>query len=160
GWGPAEWTRKFGADGEIDDAGTIRKIGVIPKPMHPIEIHIPFTGSPETLAWSAEQGFITWMMASYPEQFRAACETVQKAAHDAGRPISLGQNCGAVRAMSIGDTEEEAFELAALTTGYEFNQYWSYFGFLEVFRSPEDDPNKPVTFKTNEDCTKRLIEAG
>ena len=160
GWGPAEWTRKFGADGEIDEEGTIRKIGVIPKPLHDIEVHIPFTGSPETLAWSAEKGFTTWMMASRPEAFRQACETVQKAAADAGRSQALGQRCGAVRGVSIGDTEEEAFELAALTTGYEFNQYWSYFGFLETVRGPEDDPNKPVSFESNEACTKRLIDAG
>jgi hypothetical protein len=64
-----------------------------------------------------------------------------------------------VRAICIGDTREEAFELAAKTTGYAYQEYFGHFGFLELFRNPEDDPNvRPWRFKNNEDAVKRMIE--
>ena len=31
-WPVAEWTRKYGAPGEVDAQGVVRKISVIPKP--------------------------------------------------------------------------------------------------------------------------------
>jgi alkanesulfonate monooxygenase SsuD/methylene tetrahydromethanopterin reductase-like flavin-dependent oxidoreductase (luciferase family) len=161
GWGPAEWTRKYGSDGEIDDDGIIRKIGVIPKPYqdpHP-PVFVPFTASPATLDFAIEHNFTPFIFASVPEQFNQLCLLVQDKAAGFGNVQGLGQNVGAVRGLAIGDTEEEAFELCASTTGYEFQYYWNYFGFAETFRDPEkDDPNKPVTFKDEYECAQRIID--
>ncbi len=163
GWGPVEWTRKYGSDGEIDADGVIRKIGVIPKPYqdpHP-PVFIPFTVSPASLDFAIERQFVPFIFFSVPDQFKHWCEVVQAKAKEFGHDRKLGQGVGAVRGMSIGDTEEEAFELAARTTGYEFQYYWNHFGFAEVFRDPtKDDPDKPVTFKDEYECAQRLIDMG
>jgi alkanesulfonate monooxygenase SsuD/methylene tetrahydromethanopterin reductase-like flavin-dependent oxidoreductase (luciferase family) len=163
GWGPAEYTRRYGSEGEIDENGTIRKIGVIPSPLtkpHP-PVFIPFTGSPATLYYTAERGHTSFIYASVPEQFGNWCKEYQRTAAEHGRDLKLGQNIGAVRGLSIGDTYDEAFELAAKTTGFEFFHYWSYFGLTEIFRDPEkDDPNKLVTFKDEYELAQRTIDLG
>jgi alkanesulfonate monooxygenase SsuD/methylene tetrahydromethanopterin reductase-like flavin-dependent oxidoreductase (luciferase family) len=163
GWTPVEWTRKYGSDGEIDADGKIVKVGVIPKPYtdpYP-EVFVPFTASPATLDFCMEKDFLPFIFASVPEQFKHWCEVVRDKQAEHGRTVRLGERVGAVRGLSIGETDEEAFELAAKTTGYEFHYYWNYFGFAEIFRDPtKDDPNKPVWFKDEYECAQRLIDQG
>ena len=61
--------------------------------------------------------------------------------------------------MALGDTTEEAFDVATRTMGYEWQQYFSLFGgFTEAFRTPEDAPDRPVMFADEAACTRRLME--
>jgi alkanesulfonate monooxygenase SsuD/methylene tetrahydromethanopterin reductase-like flavin-dependent oxidoreductase (luciferase family) len=163
GWGPAEYTRRYGSDGEIDDNGLIRKIGVIPSPLqkpHP-PVFIPFTGSPATLYYTAERGHTSFVYASVPDQFNHWCKEYQRTAAEHGRDLRLGQGIGAVRGLALGDTYDEAFELVAKTTGFEFFHYWRYFGLTEIFRDPaKDDPNQLVTFKDEYELAQRTIDLG
>lgn len=162
GWAAPDWTRKYGADGEIDENGVIRKIGVCPRPYqvpHP-PIWAPFTLSEKTLLDCAERGIMPWVFESIPERFHAWCQKYREAAAAAGHHFDLGQNIGAVRAITIGRTREEAFRLAAETTGYEYHYYFGLFGFLELFRKEGDPPKRPLSFATKEEATKRMIELG
>ena len=161
GWAATDYTRKFGADGEIDENGIIRKIGVCPRPYqepHPL-ISQPVTGGMTSLLSCAKHGWLPWIWEGDPPKFLEMCKTYQRVAAENGHSFSLGQNAGCVRAVCIGDTREEAFQLAADTTGHAYQDYFGNFGFLELFRNPEDDPNvKPWRFKSNEDAVKRMIE--
>ena len=56
GWPAADWTRRFGAPGEIDEQGIIRGISVIPKPYqqpHPPAFQ-PFSVSESTIRHTAQ----------------------------------------------------------------------------------------------------------
>jgi alkanesulfonate monooxygenase SsuD/methylene tetrahydromethanopterin reductase-like flavin-dependent oxidoreductase (luciferase family) len=163
GWTPVDYTRRYGAPGEIDDEGRIRKVGVIPRPLqNPYPpVFIPVTGSPSTLYYAAERGFSPFIYASRPEQFRNSCEEYRRTAAEHGFDYALGQNVGAVRGLALGHTWDEAFEYVARTTGFEFQYYWSYFGLTEIFRDPaKDDPNKPVKFKDEYELAQRTIDLG
>jgi len=163
GWAAAHYTRKFGAEGEIDDKGIIKKIGVCPRPYqdpHPM-ISVPVTGGMTSLLNCAENGWLPWIWEGDQPKFLEMCRSYQRVAAEHGFQFQLGENCGCVRAICIGDTFEEAFQLAANTTGYSYQEYFGHFGFLELFRNPEDDPNvRPWRFKSNQDAVKRMIEKG
>ena len=161
GWAATHYTRKYGAEGEIDEKGVIRKIGVCPRPYQeprPL-ISQPVTGGMTSLLSCAKHGWLPWIWEGDPPKFLEMCRSYQRVAAENGHAFSLGQNAGCVRAICIGDTREEAFQLAAATTGYSYQEYFGHFGFLELFRNPEDDPNvRPWRFKSNEEAVKRMVE--
>jgi alkanesulfonate monooxygenase SsuD/methylene tetrahydromethanopterin reductase-like flavin-dependent oxidoreductase (luciferase family) len=160
GCGGLSWIREYGADGELDDNDVVRKIGTVPGPFqdpHP-PIFLPLTSSPKSIDYCARMGFTGFFFGSEPVQFRAACERFQAAAATQGTSLKLGQNLGAVRSISVADTYDEAFEIAAKSTGIDFHHYFGDFGFLEVFRTPDDDPAKPVRFKSEYEVLQRFID--
>ena len=67
---------------------------------------------------------------------------------------------GAVRAITIGKTREEAFDLAVATTGHVWDDYFGSFGMYEAFRVPGDPKDRPVKFANKAEATKRMIETG
>ena len=162
GWAAPEWTRAYGASGEIDDAGVIRKIGVVPRPyQHPHPpIWAPFTLSEKSLIDCARRGIMPWVFEASPQGFLKWAQLYQSEANKAGHELKLGQRLGAVRAITIGKTREEAFDLAARTTGYEYHHYFNLFGFGEVFRVPDDTAKPPLKFKDEYAATQRMIDRG
>ena len=162
GWPAADWTRKYGSDGEIDDDDVIRKIGVCPRPYqdpHP-PIWVPFTLSEKTLLDCARRGFMPWVFEGNGPEFNRWCHLYRDEAAKAGREFELGGNVGAVRAITIADSYDEAFELAARTTGFEYHYYFNLFGFGEIFRKAGDPEARPLTFKDEYEVTRRQIEFG
>jgi len=161
-WPVAEWTRQYGADGEIDEEGTIHKIGVIPKPVtqpYP-QIWTPIPMSHDSLIQAARRRFNAIVYEGRPERFRKWCEDYRAEAAKTDPHVRLGQGIGAMRKIFLGDTFEEAFESAVQTAGYWFQNYFSYWGVNEVNRLPTDDPNKWVTFSSERECAQRMIETG
>jgi alkanesulfonate monooxygenase SsuD/methylene tetrahydromethanopterin reductase-like flavin-dependent oxidoreductase (luciferase family) len=161
-WPPTKWTREYGADGEVDDEGTIHKIGVIPKPVtqpYP-QIWTPIPMSHQSLIEAARRRFIAVVYEARPEVFRKWCEDYRDAATQAGHSVRLGQGIGAMRKMFLANSFEEAFESAVKTAGYWFNNYFSQWGVNETLRLPTDDPNKWVSFSSDRECAQRMIEAG
>lgn len=162
GWAGWEVTRDFGAPGEIDDNGVLLKIGVIPAPVtkpHP-EMFVPFSGSPQTLIDTARRGFGVLLLESKPHKFLEQCRKYQQVMHDAGHQVKLGEKVAAVRLITLGDSFEEAMDVATRTSGWDFYDYFAKFGFAELFRSEEDDPNKFVEFRDARHCAERMYEAG
>jgi alkanesulfonate monooxygenase SsuD/methylene tetrahydromethanopterin reductase-like flavin-dependent oxidoreductase (luciferase family) len=163
GWAAPDWTRRFGADGEIDDDGIIKKIGAIPRPYqdpHP-DVFLPYNGSPATLINAAKNGFTAIITEGRHEKFLAAARQYQEVAAEHGNEFGLGQNVGAVRCIALGDSYDEAFDIAVRTAGYEWHNYFELFGgATEAFRTPEDPPDQMIRFKDEEECTQRMIDMG
>ena len=140
-WPVAEWTRKYGAPGEIDDDGIIRKISVVPKPFqqpHP-PLMQPFSFSERTIRYTAENGIMPFIMLSVPSAFTERCRLYREVAGQAGRSLALGEGVGAFRAVHLGRTEDEAVELLRATHHQTWFHYLGPFGFWESHgRTPED----------------------
>jgi alkanesulfonate monooxygenase SsuD/methylene tetrahydromethanopterin reductase-like flavin-dependent oxidoreductase (luciferase family) len=146
GWPVPEWTRKYGAPGEIDENGLIRGISVIPKPYqdpYPPAFQ-PFSVSESTIRHTAKVGVTPMILVSNPPDFRRLCETYQEVAGENGRSLGLGESVGAFRAISFGDTEAEAMSLLERTNFFGFNAYFAGFGFWEAFRFAEDAERYPL----------------
>jgi alkanesulfonate monooxygenase SsuD/methylene tetrahydromethanopterin reductase-like flavin-dependent oxidoreductase (luciferase family) len=144
-WPVAEWTRTYGAPGEIDDKGVIRRICVVPKPYqqpHP-QLFQPFSVSENTIRYTAQSSIVPWILVSYPPEFRRLCGIYQQVARDAGRDLGLGESVGAFRAVHFCNTEADAVELLRTTNYAGFNHYFGGFGFWEAFRTPEDNETYP-----------------
>ncbi|MGA2126090.1 MAG: LLM class flavin-dependent oxidoreductase [Xanthobacteraceae bacterium] len=151
-WPVHEWTREYGAPGEVDDKGVIRKICVVPKPYqqpHP-QIFQPFSVSENTIRYTAQSSIVPWILVSNPPDFQRLCGVYQQVAQESGRKLGLGQSVGAFRAVHFGKTEAEAVELLRGTNYAGFNHYFGGFGFWEAFRTQEDlakypaDPYTPL----------------
>jgi alkanesulfonate monooxygenase SsuD/methylene tetrahydromethanopterin reductase-like flavin-dependent oxidoreductase (luciferase family) len=144
-WPVAEWTRTYGAPGEVDGEGVVRKICVIPRPYqdpHP-PLFQPFSVSENTIRYTAQSGIVPWILVSYPPDFERLCRLYQDVAAGAGRNLRLGESVGAFRAVHFGRTEEEAVELFRQTNYQGFAHYFGGFGFAEAFRMPEDAEKYP-----------------
>ena len=145
-WPAAEWTRNYGAPGEVDDQGVVRKICVVPRPYqdpHP-PLFQPFSVSENTIRYTAREGIVPWILTSYPPAFKELCKVYRDVAAENGRQLGLGQSVGAFRAVHFGRTEEEAVELFRTTNFAGFHDYFYGFGFAEAFRVPEDNVKYPI----------------
>jgi alkanesulfonate monooxygenase SsuD/methylene tetrahydromethanopterin reductase-like flavin-dependent oxidoreductase (luciferase family) len=146
-WPAAEWTRQYGAPGEVDAQGVVRKISVIPKPYqqpHP-PLFQPFSVSENTIRYTARSSIVPWILVSNPPDFQRLCEVYQEVAQASGRSLKLGESVGAFRAVHFGKTEAEAVELLRNTNYRGFLEYFSGFGFGEAFRTAEDNEKYPMT---------------
>jgi alkanesulfonate monooxygenase SsuD/methylene tetrahydromethanopterin reductase-like flavin-dependent oxidoreductase (luciferase family) len=146
GWPATDWTRKYGAPGEIDDQGIIRGISVIPRPYqqpHPPAFQ-PFSVSESTIRHTAKVGVMPIILVSNPPDFRRLCQTYKEVAAENGRNLKLGENVGAFRAVSFGNTREEGLALLEKTNYFGFNAYFAGFGFWEAFRFAEDAEKYPL----------------
>jgi len=145
-WPAAEWTRTYGAPGEVDDQGVVRRISVVPRPYqepHP-PLFQPFSVSENTIRYTAQEGIVPWILVSYPPEFRRLCEVYQQVGQQAGRNLKLGESVGAFRAIHFGNTEQEAVDLLRRTNYAGFEAYFGGFGFWEAFRTPEDNAKYPL----------------
>lgn len=151
-WPVAEWTRTYGAPGEVDTEGVVRKISVIPKPYqqpHP-PLFQPFSVSENTIRYTARSGIVPWILVSNPPDFQRLCHIYHEVAQASGRTCKLGERVGAFRAVHFGQTEAEAVALLHDTNYRGFKEYFSGFGFGEAFRTAEDaekyplDPHTPL----------------
>jgi alkanesulfonate monooxygenase SsuD/methylene tetrahydromethanopterin reductase-like flavin-dependent oxidoreductase (luciferase family) len=146
-WPAAPWTAKYGAPGELDEKGVVRKICVIPKPYqqpHP-PLFQPFSVSENTIRYTAKGDIVPWILVAYPPEFRRLCEIYQQVGNESGRKLGLGQGVGAFRSVHFGKTEAEAVKLFTETNYAGFQAYFGGFGFWEAFRTPEDLKKYPVT---------------
>ncbi len=145
-WPVHEWTRTYGAPGEVDDKGVIRKICVVPKPYqqpHP-PLFQPFSVSESTIRYTAQSAIVPWILVSNPPDFQRLCRTYREVAAGAGRKLGLGESVGAFRAVHFGRTEADAVELLRTTNYAGFNNYFGGFGFWEAFRTQEDALKYPM----------------
>jgi len=79
-WPVADWTRTYGAPGEVDEEGVVRKICVVPKPYqdpHPA-LFQPFSVSENTIRYTARSSIVPWILVSYPPDFQRLCRLYQR----------------------------------------------------------------------------------
>jgi alkanesulfonate monooxygenase SsuD/methylene tetrahydromethanopterin reductase-like flavin-dependent oxidoreductase (luciferase family) len=165
GWAAVDFTRRFGADGEIDDKGIIRRVGTVPgtwqKP-HP-EIWRTSGGSRSTVVDAARKGYVPFLVTPHAHQVLDNCQLYQTEAAKAGFNRRLGHKVGVTRAITVGKTEEEAWDLAVKSTGECWHNYFNLFGFGEPFRSKDEPVEKfpvPRTFGSVEETMKRFADSG
>ena len=146
-WPAAEWTRTYGAPGEVDAQGVVRRISVIPRPyQQPYPpLFQPFSVSENTIRYTARSGIVPWILVSNPPDFQRLCRIYQEVAQASGRSLKLGESVGAFRAVHFGKTEAEAVALLRDTNYRGFKEYFSGFGFGEAFRTAEDNEKYPDT---------------
>jgi alkanesulfonate monooxygenase SsuD/methylene tetrahydromethanopterin reductase-like flavin-dependent oxidoreductase (luciferase family) len=160
GWQALDWTREFGGEGEVDDAGLIRKVGVVPPPHsqpHP-PVFVPYTLSEQTLDDAARRGFGVFIYDGRPHRFGPAAARYRDQARAHGRDLALGEGVVAVRKIFLGDSFEEAMDIATNTAGFWFHRYFSRFGFAEANRTDRDDPKQMVRFSSDRECAERMFE--
>ncbi|MGE0486439.1 MAG: LLM class flavin-dependent oxidoreductase [Gammaproteobacteria bacterium] len=157
-WPAAEWTRRYGAPGEIGPSGNVEKINIVPKPYqrpHP-PLFQAFSQSESTIRWCAREGVIPTLLTSELDEVRRFAEIMVEEAAAHGRTLALGQEMGVFRGVYMGRDRAEAREVAMrglMGTGWPG---WAHdFGFTDAFRLPEDDikyPNQklPVSEATME----------
>jgi alkanesulfonate monooxygenase SsuD/methylene tetrahydromethanopterin reductase-like flavin-dependent oxidoreductase (luciferase family) len=147
GWPAAETTRKYGAPGEIDDQGVIRRVSVVPRPFqepHP-PMFQPFSISESTIRYTAEQSIVPYVLTSHPSDFQRSCRIYREVAAEHGRNLRLGQSVGAIRTVHFGKSEAEAVDLLRRTQVEQtWKQWLGPFGFWEAFRMPEDAVRFPL----------------
>lgn len=88
---------------------------------HP-PIWVPYTLSYETLVQAAQKGLFAMVYEGRIENFRKTCEDYRAEGKAAGRDLALGEGIAALRKIFLGDSFEEAMELATRTAGYWFNR--------------------------------------
>ncbi|WP_016745344.1 LLM class flavin-dependent oxidoreductase [Rhizorhabdus wittichii] len=165
GWAAVEFSRRYGADGEFDENGIIRKIGTVPAPWqkpHP-EIWRTSGGSRSTVIDAAHKGYVPFLVTPQAEQLLDSCRLYQSEAAKAGHNLKLGQKVGVTRSIAVGRTDEEAWDMGVRTTGEVWHNYFNHFGFGEPLRyAHEDKVNYPVPFRFNsvEETHQRLADTG
>jgi alkanesulfonate monooxygenase SsuD/methylene tetrahydromethanopterin reductase-like flavin-dependent oxidoreductase (luciferase family) len=105
---------RYGAPGEVDSQGLVRKISVVPKPFqkpHPLLLQA-MTLTRETIGWTAQQGIVPMIFLPFPDAAIQGAEFYRQEAEKAGRHLRLGENVGLARVVSIGATRERAAALA------------------------------------------------
>ena len=145
-WPAAQWTREYGAPGEVDGDGVVRKVCVVPAPYqspHP-PMFQPFSVSETTIRYTAREGIIPWILTAYPPEFRRLAEVYRDVAAESGRTLGLGESIGAFRAVHLGRNQDEAVELLRNTNYAGFRDYFGGFGFWEAFRTPDDAARYPL----------------
>ena len=145
-WPAHNWTRKYGSPGEVDEAGNIQLIDVVPKPYqkpHPL-LFQAFSQSESTIRWAAKEGSIPTVLTSDPGILRHYAEVHVEEAKKHGRTLALGEGFGVFRGVYMADTRQQARDLAMkglMGTGWPG---WAHdFGFTDAFRLPEDEINYP-----------------
>ncbi len=159
-WPLADWTRRFGAPGDVDDEGTIHKIGIVPKPFIRPEIFVPFSVAEQTIVDAARHGRTLMIAAAGHERIRQIAGKYQAAAREAGKDLRLGQKVGAVAKVVLGETFDEAFDLAVESGGFWYQNIFRNFYFNEGYRRPTDPPQRPLDLGDARALTRRMFEAG
>jgi alkanesulfonate monooxygenase SsuD/methylene tetrahydromethanopterin reductase-like flavin-dependent oxidoreductase (luciferase family) len=102
-------TQKFGAPGEVDEHGNLRKVSVTPAPYtNPRPpVFVSGSGSPETIEYCARHGFIPTYFTSI-KSAGPLSQLYREASAKSGRDWRPGQNQCLVRWIEIGKTKEDA----------------------------------------------------
>jgi alkanesulfonate monooxygenase SsuD/methylene tetrahydromethanopterin reductase-like flavin-dependent oxidoreductase (luciferase family) len=160
-WPAHEWTRKYGAPGEVDDAGNIQMIEVVPKPYqrpHP-PLFQAFSFSEETIRWAAREGVIPTLLVSKHDELRRFVKAHQDEANAHGRKIAFGESLGVFRSVYLADGKERARQLAREgLIGVGWNGWAHDFGFTDAFRLSEDEAKYGKSPLPRHECTIERLE--
>jgi alkanesulfonate monooxygenase SsuD/methylene tetrahydromethanopterin reductase-like flavin-dependent oxidoreductase (luciferase family) len=160
-WPAADWTRRYGTPGEIDDDGNIQMLNIVPKPYQKPRppLFQAFTQSESTIRWCAREGIIPTLLVSEPDVVRHYAEIMVEEAAAHGRTLALGEEIGVFRGVYMGRDRNEAREIAMkglMGTGWPG---WAHdFGFTDAFRFPEDDEKYPDQMLPKSEATMERFE--
>jgi alkanesulfonate monooxygenase SsuD/methylene tetrahydromethanopterin reductase-like flavin-dependent oxidoreductase (luciferase family) len=128
-WLPKEATTRYGAAGELDEKGWLRKISPVPKPYqkpHPL-VFQALTMTEETIRWGAREGVIPIIFLPFPDMAVKGAQFYADEAAKAGRSLRLGENIGLCRLIYLGQSYAEALESARNGSVFLFRNFHSKF---------------------------------
>lgn len=128
-WPAANAARRYGALGEIDEDGWLRKVSPAPKPCqkpHPLLLQA-MTLTPETIAWTAREGIVPMIFLPFPDMAIRGAELYQQEAAKAGRHLKLGESVGLARIVSLANDKAAALEIARKGIMYLLGLYHLHF---------------------------------
>lgn len=141
------------APGMLDDEGQLVKIGIAPQTLQDpatIEVCIPFTMSPATIEWSAQQGVTPIIFTPIVPLAKSCLDLYHSAARSAGRDIAWGKGVGHFREIVVADTDAAAIDVMERGLGYIWTRWHDWFGFNEALRYPGETgeiPNTPAAVR-------------
>jgi alkanesulfonate monooxygenase SsuD/methylene tetrahydromethanopterin reductase-like flavin-dependent oxidoreductase (luciferase family) len=159
-WPLAEWTRAYGHPDDVDAEGTVHQIGILPKPLTRPTIFIPSTTSDQTVIDSARHGRTLLISAGNRERTRYVTKLYLDSARKAGHDLEMGDRIGVVAKVTLGESYDEAFDLASRTSSFWHQNFFGKFYFNEAFRTTPDDLHRPVHFADERGLTQRMFEQG
>jgi len=128
-WLPAEATARYGAPGELDDKGWLRRISPVPKPYqkpHP-PLFQALSRTEATIRWAAREGVVPLVFLPFPDMALNGALCYCEEAAKAGRSVPLGRNIGLARMVYLGQTHEQAMERAHNGSVFLFRQFHAKF---------------------------------
>ncbi len=158
-WPPAEFTRRYGTPGEIDEDGTIVGVSVVPRPYqrpHPPVFQANST-SAKTVEWAAREGVIPTMLATPDDTVFRLARGYREVAAAGGLELAPGERTGIVRGVQIC---RDRSELAGMTEHHNraiWMDWYKEFGFLEALRQPGETGPVPAPGET---VGERLLGSG
>ncbi|MFC4564658.1 LLM class flavin-dependent oxidoreductase [Nocardiopsis mangrovi] len=147
GWPARDWTATFGAPGELDGEGRIRRVSVVPRPYqdpYP-ELWQPFTISDRSVRRAAREDIVPWMFTPIPGEHRKKAELYRAEAAAHGRDYRLGEHTGILKIVGMAETREQAIATYGSKMQKDFASFFGPFGYLEVLRTREDDSAVPIS---------------
>ena len=148
-WPAADLTREAGVPGEVDDAGIVQKVSVVPSPYqkpHP-PLFQAFSVSPATMEWCGAQDIIPTVLHGPLDRVQELAETYKRVSNEHGRDYALGENIGIVRDVFILDEGESVEEYVEKYEAPVWT-YFEHFGFYEAFRFPGEEGPVPSPGET------------
>ncbi|MEA2384396.1 MAG: hypothetical protein QOH72_4367 [Solirubrobacteraceae bacterium] len=166
-WPPAESiTGRYGVPGEVDENGTVKGVGIVPKPYsspHP-QLFQAFGASPGTLQWCGEENVTPTILTGPVENLKALCDIYMQAAQSRGRNPRLGEGVGVCRTfyvfpngMSADAVDAKIRRSVELYEQPVWRGWYEQFGFMEATRLPGEEGPVP---KPGEHLADRLAESG
>lgn len=158
-WPAREATRRYGAPGEVDEQGWLRKISPVPKPYqkpHP-PLFQALTTNQETIRWAAREGIVPMMFLPFPGLALNGAQLYTEAASAAGRAERLGQNIGLARLVYIAKTREEALRRVRQGAIFLFSRFHAKFA-AEIPTTIEPLIEAGIAFVGTVDDIRRQME--
>jgi alkanesulfonate monooxygenase SsuD/methylene tetrahydromethanopterin reductase-like flavin-dependent oxidoreductase (luciferase family) len=128
-WLPKEATARYGAPGELDDKGWLRRISPVPKPYqkpHP-PLFQALSRTEATIRWAAREGVVPLVFLPFPDLALQGARYYSEEAANAGRSVPPGRSIGLARMVYLGETREQAMERAHNGSVFLFRQFHAKF---------------------------------
>ena len=136
---------------DMVEGDILKKIGIAPNTLQDpstIEMMVPFTLSPNTMRWAAQEGAWPIVFTSIDQTLRMCLDAYHSEAVKRDPNIKWGQNVGHFRDIVVADTDEEAFEIGKNALGYIWTSWHDHFGFNEALRRPGEEGPIPNTYES------------
>jgi alkanesulfonate monooxygenase SsuD/methylene tetrahydromethanopterin reductase-like flavin-dependent oxidoreductase (luciferase family) len=160
-WLAAEATARYGAPGELDAKGWLRKISPVPKPYqkpHP-PLFQALSRSEATIRWAAREGVVPLIFLPFPELAIKGARYYSEEAAKAGRSVPVGQSIGLARLMYLGNTPQEALQHARNGSIFVFSQFHAKFEPATIPTTIEPFIDAGLAFVGTVDDVRRRMDA-
>jgi alkanesulfonate monooxygenase SsuD/methylene tetrahydromethanopterin reductase-like flavin-dependent oxidoreductase (luciferase family) len=158
-WPAADFTRRYGVPGEIDEHGAVAGVSVVPRPYqlpHPPIFQANST-SAKTVEWAAREGVVPTILTTPDDEVFRLVRAYREVAASAGHELAPGERTGIVRSVQICRDRTELAEMTERQNRAIWTDWYQSFGFLEALRHPGETGPVPASGET---VSQRLLSSG